>query len=201
MLTCKNILADNIEVYPVNIGRAKPGGTEFHLLDHYFELPLRSKERHLLMEEIALYLEDKSSGTVYSFFEPVETSQQEKNWQLCCCSYNPGKVAGQGEVLVFHYQLQLLKDLKSKLYHVLEAETFFKKNMLKVSALTRGERNIIALLCTGMNSKEISEHSYTSIHTVKTHRRNINEKLGIHTLAELMRLADAFDLTPNHSSA
>lgn len=45
--------------------------------------------------------------------------------------------------------------------------------------LTQTELRIANLIKTGMSSREISDHLYISIETVKTHRKNIRKKLRI----------------------
>lgn len=59
----------------------------------------------------------------------------------------------------------------------------------KTAELTSREREILQLLAEGRRSKEISEELHISIKTVQTHRRNIMEKLNIHTLPDLTRYA------------
>lgn len=55
--------------------------------------------------------------------------------------------------------------------------------------LSERELEIIALIASGMQTNEISEALFLSPHTVKTHRKNINLKLGIHNPAELILFA------------
>ena len=47
------------------------------------------------------------------------------------------------------------------------------------------EKDVIACVTKGMSNKEIAEELYLSVHTVATHRRNISNKLQIHTTAGL----------------
>jgi DNA-binding NarL/FixJ family response regulator len=61
------------------------------------------------------------------------------------------------------------------------------KNTLQ--ELSDREIEIIKCLSDGMNTKAISEALFISEHTVKTHRRNIMQKLRVKTSAELIRLA------------
>ncbi len=61
------------------------------------------------------------------------------------------------------------------------------KNALQ--ELSDREIEIIKCLSDGMNTKAISEALFISEHTVKTHRRNIMQKLRVKTSAELIRLA------------
>jgi DNA-binding NarL/FixJ family response regulator len=55
--------------------------------------------------------------------------------------------------------------------------------------LTSREREILQLLAEGLSAKEIAAHLNLSIKTIETHRRNIMEKLEIHTIAELTKYA------------
>ena len=52
--------------------------------------------------------------------------------------------------------------------------------------LTKREKEIIELLAQGKKNKEIATHLFLSEHTVKTHRKNIAEKLGSDGLNELI---------------
>jgi DNA-binding NarL/FixJ family response regulator len=52
--------------------------------------------------------------------------------------------------------------------------------------LTKREKEIIELLAQGKKNKEIAMHLFLSEHTVKTHRKNIAEKLGSDGLNELI---------------
>lgn len=58
-----------------------------------------------------------------------------------------------------------------------------KKN--KLETLSDREKDIIACVTKGMSNKEIADALYLSVHTVTTHRRNISNKLQIHTTAGL----------------
>ncbi|MBN1924860.1 MAG: response regulator transcription factor [Prolixibacteraceae bacterium] len=55
--------------------------------------------------------------------------------------------------------------------------------------LTSRERDIIVLLCDGLAYKEIADRLCISARTVETHRKNILEKLDIHSNAELVKYA------------
>ncbi len=61
------------------------------------------------------------------------------------------------------------------------------KNALQ--ELSDREIEVIRCLADGMNTKSISEALFISVHTVKTHRRNIMQKLRVNTSAELIKLA------------
>jgi DNA-binding NarL/FixJ family response regulator len=52
--------------------------------------------------------------------------------------------------------------------------------------LSDRERQIYQLLAEGKSNKEIATTLYLSLHTVETHRFKVMEKLGVHSLAELV---------------
>lgn len=49
-----------------------------------------------------------------------------------------------------------------------------------MSMLSERERNVLALLCNGMQYKEIGEVMYLSLETIRSHVRNIYNKLNVH---------------------
>lgn len=52
--------------------------------------------------------------------------------------------------------------------------------------LTERERQLYHLLAEGQSNKEIATRLNLSLHTVETHRTRIMEKLGVHSIAELV---------------
>lgn len=60
---------------------------------------------------------------------------------------------------------------------------------LQRKTLTDREREILQLICEGQNSKEVAETLHVSSKTVDAHRRNIMEKIGVHSIAELTKFA------------
>lgn len=55
--------------------------------------------------------------------------------------------------------------------------------------LTSREREILQLLAESKSNKEIAAALHLSPYTVETHRRNLQEKLNLHSLAELILYA------------
>lgn len=55
--------------------------------------------------------------------------------------------------------------------------------------LTAREREILHLLAEGKSNKEIASLLNLSLFTIETHRRNLQEKLNLHSLAELILYA------------
>ena len=57
------------------------------------------------------------------------------------------------------------------------------------------EREVLQLLAEGKTSKEIAARLNLAVKTVETHRRNISQKLDIHSIAEMTKYAIREGLT------
>jgi DNA-binding NarL/FixJ family response regulator len=66
-------------------------------------------------------------------------------------------------------------------------------------ALTEREREVIQLLAEGRSTKQIAMQLHVSGKTIESNRRNIMDKLGIHSVAELTKYAVREGLTPLES--
>ena len=61
--------------------------------------------------------------------------------------------------------------------------------------LTSKEREVVQLIAAGLSTKVIAGRMAVSIKTVETHRQHVMEKLGIHSVAELVKYAIREGLT------
>lgn len=87
---------------------------------------------------------------------------------------------------------QQLKQSGQILYMDDSSEEITEKDKLEI--LSQREKDIIICVTKGMNNKEIADYLFLSVHTVTTHRRNISNKLQIHTTAGLIIYAIANEL-------
>ena len=62
-------------------------------------------------------------------------------------------------------------------------------------ALTPREREVLQLMAEGFATKEVAARLHVSVKTVETHRRQIMEKLDMHSVAELTKYAIREGLT------
>jgi NarL family two-component system response regulator LiaR len=58
-----------------------------------------------------------------------------------------------------------------------------------MARLTPREREVLQLIAEGKATKEVAYTLHVSIKTAETHRRSIMEKLNLHSVAELTKLA------------
>lgn len=62
-------------------------------------------------------------------------------------------------------------------------------------SLTSREREVLQLISEGHSAREIAQRLHLSVKTIETHRRQMMEKLGIHSIADLTKFAIREGLT------
>ena len=67
----------------------------------------------------------------------------------------------------------------------------------RFGALSTRERQIMALVTSGLMNKQIAGEIGVSEVTVKVHRHNVMKKLGARSLADLVRIADLLNVSQN----
>lgn len=70
-----------------------------------------------------------------------------------------------------------------------------KSESSSADVLTDREREVLQLMAEGKSTKQIARHLYISTKTVETHRRQIMNKLNLHSVAELTKYAIKKGLT------
>lgn len=99
--------------------------------------------------------------------------------------------AKKPELIMMRTKLNPLPPLKDDYVNTLisiEPYKLFKKSKLfdpkEYKALTPAEWEVIELACSGNTYKEVSKLRHTSEDTSRTHFRNINLKLGMHSIKQ-----------------
>lgn len=95
----------------------------------------------------------------------------------------------QGYILKDDYELVLIA-----IEQILSGEEYYSSKVLKTLSildekeklLTPREENIIYMLARAKNNHEIAAKLFISYNTVKTHRKNINRKLGLSKTCEIV---------------
>jgi FixJ family two-component response regulator len=76
----------------------------------------------------------------------------------------------------------------------------FKKELDELmghyNALTVREKEVFALVVTGLLNKQIAGHLGTSERTVKAHRAQVMQKMHAESLADLVRMSDRLGVVP-----
>lgn len=75
-----------------------------------------------------------------------------------------------------------------------ELQAFARENRRRFATLSPREREVLGLICTGLNNEEIAARLFRSVNTIRTHRNNIWRQLEIRSVVEAVRWGQAFDL-------
>jgi two-component system, NarL family, response regulator NreC len=65
-----------------------------------------------------------------------------------------------------------------------------------LAVLSGREREVMQLIAGGQSTKEIAGELHVSVKTIESHRKQIMDKLGLHSVAELTKYAIREGLTP-----
>jgi DNA-binding CsgD family transcriptional regulator len=138
----------------------------------------------------------KDETELYSFFHQVKIARKDEwNWYFAIVKYL--RRAGndkQGELILTAHPVSGMGNMVNKVVKTLDENEYVVRHYKKFALLSKREKEIITLLALGNNNAQISEVFFISLHTVKTHRKNIIKKLGFSSFALLVRFAVAFDM-------
>ena len=94
---------------------------------------------------------------------------------------------------------ELLNAVKEALLKDSQAHAGLKEQqqiMQKLDSLTTREHEILTYLITGMLNKQIAYELKISERTVKAHRKQVLDKMGVNSIAELVRLTEKVGVMP-----
>jgi FixJ family two-component response regulator len=81
-----------------------------------------------------------------------------------------------------------------------DSEKSFAELRRLFESLTTREREIMRLVTTGLMNKQVAAELGLSEITVKIHRGHLMRKMGVRTLADLVRAAEALGLRQTNTS-
>lgn len=81
-----------------------------------------------------------------------------------------------------------------KMERLMKENTFLREHQAVFALLSKREKEVLRLLALGCNSAEIAEKLFISEGTVKTHRKNIRNKLNADSSFDLVQFAQSFNL-------
>lgn len=160
-------------------------GSEF--LKKFFE----PEDMEIFSEPLIQMVEENDNSTVISFFQKVRLNNHaDFSWLLTTTKI----LKARKEFISISQVLSGADSSTKAMTRLLDDNLYLRKNMNKFSQLTKREKQIVKLVAQGKSTKQIAEELYLSHHTISTHRKNINHKLGFKSIMDWERFVQAFDL-------
>lgn len=85
-------------------------------------------------------------------------------------------------------------DFKEEVNKLLDSSGYIEQHIGIYTSFSKREREIIQLVCQGLEVKEIAEQLFLSPHTITKHKKNIYKKGDFSSNAELIQFALNFNL-------
>src|SRR5690554_6925220 len=141
--------------------------------------------------KIKRFFKDSGCHTVYSNYQQIFNPALQA-YSVCLvfikkCSVSSGFVS-------ITQPIEESLNISKKMNRIISEEIFRKNHSTDFDDLTLREAEILKLLAEGLNNPEISDKLYISRRTVEQHRKNINRKLNVRNLKDILDYAYAFDL-------
>jgi len=162
----------------------------------YYERFFNQEDVKDYLPRIAGVVERNNMQEIFSLFQQVRPSEaHDWSWHLTTIRILMQDDKGKPLLITaMAFPVDPLHHITNKVSRLLDENSFLRGNYYKFSKLGKREREILRLLAMGKTAAEIAQALFIAVTTVETHRRNIKEKLEVHTAYELSQYARAFDL-------
>jgi DNA-binding CsgD family transcriptional regulator len=152
----------------------------------YYKQHYNNKDVKTVEDSILALKDDKK---IYSAVYNYTPEAGESKWMYSIGV--PYKFTKEGELLQI---LCASIDLADKVYNPeryadMQKELKRIKHELTIATLSKSEIEVLRTLAKGMSEKEIADYQIKSIHTIKTHLKNIRKKLNITKNTKLVKFA------------
>lgn len=94
--------------------------------------------------------------------------------------------------IIIKMPIRNIKKAFKSLNNILNEEKFHEINNYKFNQLTKREKEILRLLSKGIKHKDIADNLFISVHTVRTHIKNIKLKLDITKNEDFVKFMNFF---------
>ena len=192
-------LVSNSVVYMSQLGLNKLGTTLENIRmasPDYHAKYFNEEDARYYVPKIMGMLEKDNSNESVSFFQQVRFSENSPwQWHLSSTKVFLREKDGRPRLIItFALAVDTEHPIATKVEKLLEENTFLHTHQKKYYSLTKRERQILMCMALGNSSVEIAAKLHISETTANTHRRNIRKKIDAHTVYDITRFAQAFDL-------
>lgn len=162
----------------------------------YFNRYFPPEELKFFKKELLLFISDGDANNLHSFLQRVRSDvNADYKWYFTTSRIIQSPEDGINPSLVnISVPINMLSSTGARMRNLIENDEYMRKNFHRFGQLSMREKEIIKMIVEGKSSHEIADVLFRSIHTINTHRKNIIHKLGVNSLAELIKFAVAFNL-------
>ncbi|MBC3541624.1 LuxR C-terminal-related transcriptional regulator [Rufibacter sediminis] len=154
----------------------------------YLRQIVHPEDLHIPDDSISHY-QEFTGAEFGGVFRAKHKARKEYNWFIGWAKAFLHRKEGQvKQILCVDVDMSPRMNTEKQLIAALQ-ENLKHKNQLLLKTLSKRETEILTWVCRGYSSKAIAEKLFLSIHTVNTHRRNIQNRLGTSNVADLVVLA------------
>lgn len=170
---------------------------EIDLLGEKYASTIIPDENHrkYLQKQYELFYERNDLTEVFYLYQKVAPKNKGSEWMLTNSKlwkpHNKNDLAKRVVVVVC---VNEMGDCARRIGKVLDDNIYLRKYFKRFAALTKREKEIVALVALGHNNPQIAQRLFISRHTVEQHRKNINRKLEFKTFRELIIFTEVFEL-------
>jgi DNA-binding CsgD family transcriptional regulator len=164
--------------------------TEIKQLGKDFINQISDKKSQQMFDRKQNFFKDTAnSNKVFSYIQRLQYKTKKIPYTLL---YSTSKKYNNDFTISFTQPLKLLQDSFFLKEIVEERYIFFNENYWKFALLTKRECEILKWIAHGDGNKLIADKLCISYHTVKTHRKNICNKLETNKIFDLFKYFEVF---------
>ena len=121
-----------------------------------------------------------TSDEAQKWFNEQELKSSQLNYNSKKAELNYKGLDKNGKTIIEFKSIstEITNTLKS-IKGIFEENELIKRNIIKYSSLTPKEKEVLNYIIQGLTNKQISDLTFTSINTIRTHRNRIWKKLDI----------------------
>lgn len=167
-----------------------------HLGAAYYKQFFVSEETDEICSAYMKMLENQDPTEIFNFAHRAKALDDDKyTWYFASAKllFEPGKRLSDKMLLIVN-EVESVGNLAVKINSALDETDWMKRNFGRFCRLSSREKEILTYLSLGRSSQEISDMLSLSLLTVHTHRRNIGNKLGVKSFAEMHKYAVTYGL-------
>jgi len=159
--------------------------------DDFFKKYYHPETLKTVLPNIKSFYDYHSPEIVYANYQQI-FHPEEDAFKVCLVFIKKFKVTCG--YLSLTLPVTNFQGLNTKIRRIITEELFRNNHSQEFEQLTERELEILKLVAMGQNNPEISKALFISRCTVEQHRKNINRKLHIRGIKDIMDFAYAFDL-------